>query len=346
MKQTNNFFYQQQTPAGLVAGKEITISTKFILQEAQKLGIKWREIPGTRVLELSYKNQIKHFYNQVPQSTSLLGHFCTSSKQRTRQLLKDKEISVSKGYIVNKNDSQDLRQQVWQSLEKPVVVKPDTGTHGDSVFLNISTKTEFQQALTKVFSEYENASIEEMFIGIEFRVLATNDKVLGITQRVPANVTGDGISTIQQLIDQKNADPRRAPPYKKALITIEVDEHVRQTLNKIELSLISVPTKTQQVFLRENSNLSTGGDSIDMTDVVHPTVKSLAIKAMNAIPGLPYGGVDFMTTNVEVEQKADSYIIIEINASPGLFMHDKPFVGKNRHTAREFLKLLFPELES
>src|SRR5690606_19949911 len=100
----------------------------------------------------------------------------------------------------------------------------------------------------------------------------------------------------------------------------------------------------KQVFLRQNSNISTGGDSIDVTDIAHPSVSEIALRAMKAFPGLAFAGIDFMTRDITQPQTQDTYTIIEVNTSPGFCIHDDPYQGENRHVAREFLYILFPKL--
>jgi hypothetical protein len=67
---------------------------------------------------------------------------------------------------------------------------------------------------------------------------------------------------------------------------------------------------------------------------------------VRAIPGLSFAGIDFMTTDITQPQTEDSYVIIEVNTSPGFDIHDSPYVGKNRHSALEFLYLMLPELKN
>ena len=117
-------------------------------------------------------------------------------------------------------------------------------------------------------------------------------------------------------------------------------------LQSQNLTLDSVPAKDDRIFLRLNSNISTGGDSLDVTDSVHPSVIEIAKRAVAAFPGLAFAGIDFMTKDITAEQTPGSYVIVEVNESPGYSIHDQPYEGKNRHGAYEFLCVLFPELRA
>jgi cyanophycin synthetase len=282
--------YKVIRPTGVSDGNLISISTREVLVEAEKYGITWEEIVGTRIFRLNYHGVTREFYAQVPTSVTELGFNSCLDKSITRALLQAVGVNIPKGYGLTKGDTQDYWMEVFNALQKPLVVKPTHGNQGRSVFMNIKTPEEYQQAVKESFS-FSNESnqgvvVEETFAGTEYRVLATKQKVIGIINRIPANVIGDGQKTIQQLVDEKNSDPRRSPIKEDPLCTIEIDQHVQKHLADQQITLDTVPAAGQRVFLRQNSNISTGGDSIDVTDVAHPSVKEIALKVMAAIPGL------------------------------------------------------------
>ena len=140
-------------------------------------------------------------------------------------------------------------------------------------------------------------------------------------------------------------ETRRGKTLDFALFIIEIDTDLYENLAKQNLTLDSIPAAGQHVQLRSVSNIMQGGDSIDMTDLVDPSVKEIALRAINAVPGLGFAGVDFMTKDITQPQSEGTYIIIEINSSPGLCIHEHPYEGKRRFTDREFLYVMFPELE-
>jgi D-alanine-D-alanine ligase-like ATP-grasp enzyme len=188
--------------------------------------------------------------------------------------------------------------------------------------------------------------VEPQFEGTEYRLLATRTKLLAATKRVPANVSGDGENDIQYLINEKNDDPRRNGIMENVFPKIPTDSTLIRHLRKQKLTLGSVLGYNRLVYLRKNSNISTGGDGVDVTDIVHPDIAEIAMNAVRAIPGLRYAGVDFMTNkSIDSVPGKDTYRIIEMNASPGFDIHHFPYSGKSRDVASGIVDALFPESE-
>lgn len=344
------FTYSRFTPSGLKKANDIASSTRLVLKEAEKLGISWETIPDTDIIKLQLGSKIHFFYWQVPAHVKAVGLFACN-KISTKSFLKIGGISTAKGFAIYKNDSLKYQEEVFNSLNKPLVVKPTHGSHGDDVFIGINKLDKYQkiirQILVKTIGKKKGVLVEKMFQNAkEFRVLVTRKKVIGITHRQAANVIGDGKVNVKQLIEQKNADPRRGDEWSDglALLKIKIDKFLKNYLTEQNKSLNYIPSKNEQVFLRKVSNLSQGGDSFGFTDKAHQSVKDISLKAINAIPELTFAGIDFMTKDISKKQNPDDYIIVEVNGSPGFDMHDYPYQGKNRHATREFLNLIFPEL--
>jgi D-alanine-D-alanine ligase-like ATP-grasp enzyme len=320
----------------------LSTSTLLAFQEADKMGIKYREVPNTLLVEMEYKGIKRYYKPQIPFQTSHTGFYIASHKHIGKQFLTKGGISIPKGISLTKETTQQEHLKAFADLKKPLVVKPTNGTQGQKVFMGILTEQDY---LNAIVSEEEDFIIivEEEFPGKEYRILATQEKVLGIVLRIPANVIGDGVHTISELIEIKNSDPRRFDNREAALVKIKIDEHVTEYMSQNKISFTDIPTKGERVFLRSNSNISTGGDSIDCTDLAHPSVKEIALRAMRSVPGLSIGGIDFVTKDIASPQTPDSYVILEINASPGYSLHDLPYEGISRNVAREFIYILFPE---
>ncbi len=347
-----SYTYLRKTPQGNQLSEPISNSTKLILQEAEQHQIKWETLPETKLLKLTHQHKVVYFHAQIPNQTSELSTYTCNNKSATNAILQQQGIAVPTQYFLRPDDTSEYLQRVFESLETPLVVKPLSGCQGDSITLGISTFEDFLQALQTAF-EYTKgdevgAVVEEQFAGKEYRILATREKVLGVIHRVPANVIGDGKFTLRQLIDQKNNDPRRGTSHTDGmgLMQIQTDDDLLQNIAEQNLTLESIIPEKKQIFLRKVSNASKGGDTYDYTDRVHQSVKECAMKAIQAIPGLVLGGIDFISTDITQPQTHDSYRIIEINSSPELDFHDYPYEGENRHVTREFLYLLFPELRT
>lgn len=348
MKEEASFtHYQRYTPKGLINDRPITSSTRLILSEAKKLGMNIKHIIGTKTFILEHKGVVKDFYYQNPGSNSASGMFIVSSKRNTKNYLKSNGLVVPNGFAVKKSDSYAYKKEVYMSLKKPLVIKPDKGTQGKAITVGVKSMFEYNKAIKKAANFSKNKDswliVEEQLVGFEeYRVLATKEKVIGVIKRNPANVVGDGFSNIRKLIKIKNSDPRRGeykdhPP----LFKIIYDEEMKEFLKKQNLKWWTIPQENQTVYLRGVSNISMGGDSIDFTDDVHKSVKEICLRAINLIPGLELGGVDFMSKDITKEQTEDMYSIIEINNSPGIDIHDFPYKGVKRNAGIEFLKVMF-----
>ena len=189
------------------------------------------------------------------------------------------------------------------------------------------------------FSEDTSVLVEPFVEGREFRFFLINGEVEGILHRVPANVCGDGTLTITELVALKNQDPLRGKGYVTPLEKIELGQAECLFLETQDLSVDYVPSKDETIYLRENSNISTGGDSIDFTDEVHPSYKriaSLAAKALN----VEITGLDMIIPDISIPVSAENYSIIEMNFNPAIHIHCFPYQGKNRHLNSKLMSFL------
>lgn len=324
-----------------------SISSRLLITEAVQRGISAKHLNpykgGPSFLELEYKGHREFMCGQSSSLTNYAGFFIQKDKALTKEYLKRAGINVSPGAVFRK-DEIDKALEFAKKIGYPVVVKPHDGGHGRDVIVGIKNKRELELKLATFFKKEEIVLLERMFSGTEYRIVATRTKFLAVANRVPANITGDGKSTIKELIQVKNSDPRRGDLKRTFLKEIHIDKEVRRTLEMKRLSLNSIPKAGRVIYLRNNSNLSTGGDSFDDTDKLHPEFKKIAVRAVRAIPGLAYGGVDLMT-NKDISKKPTkgSYIIMEINASPGISMHHGPYEGKKRDVASGIIDIIFPE---
>ena len=194
-----------------------------------------------------------------------------------------------------------------------------------------------ERAFKIAFNNDKTVLIEEFIKGKEYRFLVIGDKVAGILHRVPANVIGDGNKTIRELVEIKNQDSLRGKGYKTPLEKINLDENAELFLKQRNIDFDYIPKKQEVVFLRENSNISTGGDSVDYTDDIPQIFKEIAVKAAKAA-GANICGVDMMLEDYSDENS--SYAIIELNFNPAIHIHSYPYKGEERKIAVEILKLL------
>ncbi|NQV12939.1 MAG: hypothetical protein HQ530_01415 [Parcubacteria group bacterium] len=326
-----------------------SFSAYLLACEADRRGIRTKKILEKGIfkqesyLELSYRNHQEIIIGQRISQTSVIAHIIQENKELTKYFLDQAGINTAQGEVFEIDNLEEILR-FSRKVEFPIVAKPLSATHGQCVFIGIDSENKITEAVAQIKKEgFEEVLLEEEFEGTEYRIFATRNKFLAATLRIPANVVGNGIDSISKLIEEKNKDPRREVDHSKSLVNIEVDSTVKDYLKSQDLSLEFVPPEDKQVFLRPNSNLSTGGDSIDMTDKIHPGVKELAVKVIQSIPDLAYAGIDYLTKDINQAPDSDNYIVIEVNGSPMLSMHHVPFEGKTRNVAKAIIDMLFPE---
>lgn len=344
----NALYLKRRSIDGVKKLKKVSKSTVLILEEAERNQIDWEKIPYTDLFKLKYKDQIRYFHAQIPATTTEFAYYCCNNKRVSKNILIEAGVSVSKGYQIEYDDKKPYRISLFNDLKKPLVVKPVNDQQGNNVHLNINTQEEYIAATKEIYKFYGRKKIEvlveEMFRGDEYRILASQKKILSVIKRLPANVIGDDKSSIEQLIEIKNQDPLRekVDTYKK----ISVDTEVLEYLKKQNLNLKSILPNKKRVMLRPHSplDIGLGGDTIDITEKIHQSVRKIVHKIMESIPGLALTGIDYMSKDIYSEQISDNYKIIEINASPSLDWNEFPIDGPRRRIAYEFLKIMFPQL--
>lgn len=266
----------------------------------------------------------------ISDANSLIAYWISNDKWMTKQFLKRAGISHAQGVLLQADYTPDM----LGSVQFPLVVKPATTDHGIAVSTNLQTTEDLTAAVETAFKFAPKVIVEEYFSGREYRFLVIDYHVRAIAYRVPANVTGDGKHTISQLIDKKNKG--RGTDYTHPLLKIPIDAEVIRHLKALSKSPETVPFAGEQVFLRQNSNLSTGGDSIDVTDDMPEFYQDVAVKAARAA-GLRIAGIDIIVRDLAAVPGPENYLVVELNAPAMLSMHDFPYIGKNRHVERYVL---------
>ncbi len=261
-----------------------------------------------------------------------------TDKARTKQYLAEKGISTPGGFTFNREtEVSDVVEKAFK-LGFPLVLKPTFGSLGKGVVTGIQTEDELKNSITYVLSEfdYEEFIIERHIEGEDLRLYVIEDQVVGAIKRIPANVTGDGHHTIGELIDQKN-DLRKNNPHTSTRL-IKKDIALKNYLTQQGLNLDNILDKDKTIYLKGQSNISSGGDSIDVTDKLTDTIRDIAIQVIKAIPGLHHAGLDLV-----VNKDLDSASIIEINTTAGISLHTFPLYGKPRNVAEKIVDYYFPE---
>ncbi|MGQ1891019.1 glutamate ligase [Thermophagus sp. OGC60D27] len=307
-------------------------TTQIIIAELLKRSLSFEIIDPERNLIAVNHNNKEYIIHEgtISDANSLIAYWISNDKWMTKQFLKRQNINFAKGILLTKN----YDDKALGSLTFPLVVKPVNTDHGIAVSTNIQNRQELKSALAHAFHFSDQAIVEEYFPGREYRFLVIDFRVRAIAFREPANVVGDGIHSIKQLIDKKNQN--RGDDYTHPLLKIKVDDEVLRHLNAQDLSEESIPEKGQKIFLRKNSNLSTGGDSIDVTDEMPDYYKQVATQAAKSA-GLKIAGIDIIIKDTHGTPSADKYIVVELNAPAMLSMHNFPYIGTNRHVEKYVL---------
>ncbi|QHZ96805.1 bifunctional glutamate--cysteine ligase/glutathione synthetase [Pasteurella multocida] len=232
---------------------------------------------------------------------------------------------------------------------RAVVIKPKSTNYGLGITIfqqGVQNREDFAKALEIAFREDKEVMVEDYLVGTEYRFFVLGDETLAVLLRVPANVVGDGVHSVAELVAMKNDHPLRGDGSRTPLKKIALGEIEQLQLKEQGLTIDSIPAKDQLVQLRANSNISTGGDSIDMTDEMHESYKQLAVGITKAM-GAAVCGVDLIIPDLKqpASPNLTSWGVIEANFNPMMMMHIFPYAGKSRRLTQNVIKMLFPELE-
>jgi cyanophycin synthetase len=313
-------------------------STGSIVEEAIKRKIPFIRLNRRSLVQLGYGINQKRIQATIASTTSSIAVEIACDKEETKNLLEAAEIPVPKGSIVY--DEEDLQAAI-QKINYPIVLKPVNGNHGKGATTNIRTWNEAVEAL-EAAKKFGRAIICEKYItGRDHRILVINYKFVAAAIRTPAAVTGDGSSTIQQLIDLVNSDPRRGYGHEKVLTTIKVDDFTMNILADKQYTLDTILKKGEELWLKPTANLSTGGTATDVTDLVHPS-NIFMCERIARIIGLDICGIDIMAENLTEPLSEAGGAILEVNAAPGFRMHLDPTDGLPRNVAEPVIDMLYP----
>jgi cyanophycin synthetase len=317
-------------------------STGAIVRAALLRNIPVRRLNSGSLVQLGHAARARRICTAETDRTGAIAESIAQDKQLTRSLLQAVGVPVPDGRPVAS------AEDAWEAaveLGPPVVVKPQYGNHGRGVATDLSTREQVLQAYEAARAEGSSIMVERFIPGVDHRILVIGDRVVAAALREPAQVVGDGRSTIQELVDEVNKDPRRSDGHATVLSYIKLDPIGLTVLAEQRCTPDSVPVAGRHVLIRRNGNLSTGGTATDVTDRIHPEAAARAVDAARAV-GLDIAGVDIVCTDIARPLEAQRGAVVEVNAGPGLRMHLEPSAGKPRPVAEAILSLLFPEGEN
>ncbi len=313
-------------------------STGSLVAEAEKRKIPWIRLNNRSLVQLGYGINQKRIQATIASTTGSIAVEIACDKEDTKELLEAAEIPVPKGRIIR--DQEDLEDAI-ERLGYPLALKPIAGNHGKGITTNVKNLEDAIEAL-RIAKEHSRRVIVEKFItGFDHRVLVINYKFDAAAVRKPACVVGDGKSTIKDLIDKVNEDPRRGFGHEKVLTAITINDQTVNFLKDQDLTIDSIPEKGNEVLLKPTANLSTGGTAEDITDQVHPSIITMCERVARII-GLDICGIDIMAPSLFKPMKETGGAILEVNAAPGFRMHLEPTHGLPRNVAEPVIDMLFP----
>nr|WP_309759451.1 cyanophycin synthetase [Flavobacterium sp.] len=313
-------------------------STGSIVEEAVSRDIPWIRLGTNSLVQLGYGINQMRFQATITCKTSSIAVDIACNKELTKKMLDMASIPVASGSICVNED--DLAATI-KKIGYPIVLKPLDGNHGKGASINVTNWEDAVSGLAFA-KEYSKRIIVEKFItGFDYRILVIDNKLVAAAKRVPAHVFGDGTATIQELITTTNLDPRRGYGHENVLTQIDVDRDTEDLLEKLGYTLATIPKVDEIVFLKSTANLSTGGTSVDVTDMMHPENIFLAERISRVI-GLDVCGVDIMAENLTQPLKENGGVILEVNAAPGFRMHLAPSEGLPRNVAAPVIDMLYP----
>ncbi|KKS04850.1 MAG: cyanophycin synthetase [Candidatus Nomurabacteria bacterium GW2011_GWA2_41_25] len=322
--------------------------TKLIMKLAPKVGAKVVVEPEWGIAsQIIYKNGVVRSLRYLSLD---LNHTASSD------IAKDKDYAKffmeKRGYPIAKG--QTFFEDNWAKILKnkrtiftavkyvqksgyPVIVKPNSKSQGVDVGL-VWNKKELISALRKVFKGDRVALIERYMPGRDYRIVVLGKDIISAYERIPLSVMGDGKSSVLALLKQKQKSFFASG--RDTQINFD-DARIKMKLHRQGYSLTSILPKGEKIFLLDNANLSTGGDSVDVTNAIHPGFKKIAVNLTRDM-GLRIAGVDIMVRKGDIAKNPRScnYYIIEINAAPGLDHYVTTGPAQKRIVEAMYLKVL------
>lgn len=326
--------------ASAVERNRLGPSTQALVDEAVRRGIPVERLNNQSLIRLGWGSRQRLIRASVTQNTALIATDLAGDKSMTKAMLHDIGCPVAEGMVVS---SEFEACKAAAELGGLVVVKPLDGNHGRGVTTGLSSHAEVATAYQRAVRHGSSVIVERQLAGRDYRLLVVDGQLVAAAERCHAAVTGDGQSTVAQLIHALNRDPRRGEGHEKVMTRISTeDPSVIACLHRQGLQLDSIPLCGTEVQLHPAANLSSGGYAIDCTDQVHPDNAAIACRAARAL-GLDVAGIDVMAPDISRSIYKTGGGVVEVNAAPGLRMHIAPAQGQSRNVAAPIIDALFQD---
>jgi cyanophycin synthetase len=319
--------------------REFGPSTASLVKAAEDRDIPWLRLNQYSLVQFGHGVHQQRIQATITSETRHIAVEIACDKEDTHQLLNDLGLPVPQQRMIY---SAKRAVAAAEHIGYPVVVKPLNANHGRGVSINLTTPEQIEAAFEMALEQGTGRAVlvESYIEGFDHRMLLVDNELVAVAKRVPGHVVGNGSNTIRELVDKVNEDPRRGIGHEKVLTQLELDKQASRLLAEAGKDENSVLDESEIFYLRSTANLSTGGTAIDMTDVVHPDNREMAVRAVRAV-GLDVAGVDFLTPDITRSYKDIGGAIVEVNAAPGFRMHVAPSEGEPRDVAGKVMDMLF-----
>jgi len=314
-------------------------STQVVLDALRKKGVEVKVVSKRfNLLEVVFNGKPTFIKGTSFPVNSQPACFIANNKYLTKRILRSHNIPTPNSWLVR--TPKEAKRKILRNNLFPCVLKPIKGAHGRRVFANIESVDELEEVLPLVFNKpgKRDVLIEEFINGKDYRLIVVGDKVSAVMERIPAHVVGDGVSNIGQLITKFNKNPLIGEKYEKPLCKIKMNGEVKRNLKKQNKKLSYVPREGETIFLRQNSNISTGGVGMDVTESISQEIKDIAVKSAKAI-GMVITGADIMC-----EESSKKPYVLELNDVPGIDIHHYPYMGSSQNVASDIVEYLIERL--
>lgn len=339
--------YAWQAPYALKGYENMELSTQLLMFDAIQKGVHLEILDeNDQFIKLWHSDHVEYVKNaNMTGKDSYITPLIMENKVVTKKLLSKAGFPVPKGEEFA--DKAAALRYFSQIKDKAIVVKPKSTNFGlgISIFKESADLTAYQKALNIAFAEDDTVLIEEFISGTEYRFFVLDGKCEAVLLRVPANIIGDGKHTIAQLVEMKNQDPLRGRDHRSPLEIIDLGDVEKLMLQQQGYTPDDIPADRVRVDLRRNSNISTGGDSIDVTDIMPDSYKELAAQMASAV-GAWVCGVDLIIPDktLPASKEEPNCACIELNFNPAIYLHTYCHEGPGQALTPKILAKLFPEL--
>ena len=307
----------------------------------------WRGIPAIRIaddanlFQLGWGSRQKRLHAHMSSDISHVAVSIAGNKQLTKAMLAQGGIPVPEGGLAT---SADEALAIAARLRFPVMVKPQGGSHGKGVSARCDNADDLAAACHATYQAAQQHArktiIERAIEGRHYRVLVAGSRVAAAALRRPPCIRGNGVSTVQELVDIENLSPARGQGQDNLLTHLRIDEHAIKLLRTQGLAPDSIVAAGRDVRLRANDHLSAGGTAEDVTEQLQPATAKMCVRAARLV-GLDVAGIDLVCRDIGQPLAAQGGAIIGVNAAPGIRMHEYPSKGRARPAGDAIVEAMF-----